>query len=222
MKKITLLVFSTLLLLSCKTEKDPKPKQYNVLMIAVDDLRPTLGAYGDQLVKSPNIDKLASEGITFLNSFCNIPVCGSSRASILTGTRPTRYRFLGYKVQSDVQVPGAIAINQHFKNNGYQTISNGKIFHILEDQAKGWDENWRAQNEGSWRDYQLQENIDLEKIVERGHPFEKASVHDTVYNDGKLMLKTIQDLEKLSASGQPFFLASGFVKPHLPFNAPQK
>lgn len=192
------------------------------MMIAVDDLRPTIGAYGDQLVKTPNIDKLASEGMVFLNSFCNIPVCGSSRASILTSTRPTRYRFLTYYAQSDVEVPNAIAINEHFKENGYKTISNGKIFHMLKDRAGGWDDNWRIKNEKSAHDYQLSENIALDQNGSRGLPYENADVHDTIYKDGKLMLKTVNDLKKLKASGEPFFLAAGFVKPHLPFNAPSK
>jgi arylsulfatase A-like enzyme len=222
--KYTLVILFGLMLLSCtnvKTESAEVQGPFNVLMIAVDDLRPELGCYGVEKVKSPNIDKLAAEGTAFMNSFCNIPVCGSSRASILTSTRPTRYRYLGHKAQSDIESPHAIAINEHFKNNGYNTISNGKIFHVLEDQAESWDENWRLQWDGKWRDYRLPENIQME-LDGGGPPFEKAEVHDTTYNEGKLMLKTIADLKKLKASGKPFFLASGFVKPHLPFNAPKK
>ncbi|WP_235298249.1 sulfatase [Portibacter marinus] len=207
---------------ACQNESSSEDKPLNILMIAVDDLRPTIGAYGDPLVKTPNIDHLASESVLFAKAFCSVPTCGASRASLLTSTRPTRYRFLTHKAISQEQVPDAIAINEYLKANGYHTISNGKIFHNLNDRAAGWDDNWRLQSDGNWRDYQIPENDSLDSGDQRGPAYERAEVHDTVYRDGKLMLKTIKDLEQLKDSGQPFFLATGFVKPHLPFNAPAK
>ena len=191
-------------------------------MIVVDDLRPQLGCYGNALVQSPNIDRLATEGIVFKKSFCNIPVCGASRASLLTSTRPTRHRYLNHLSRADQQNPSAIPISQHFKNNGYQTISNGKVFHFKEDHADSWDEIWREHNNKNWMNYQSQVNQEIEKKHRRGPAFEALDISDTAYYDGRLALKTIDDLKKLKASGDPFFLASGFVKPHLPFNAPQR
>ena len=104
---------------SC-TAVPEKTSKVNILMIAVDDLRPELGCYGNQLIKTPNIDRLASEGIVFKNAFCNIPTCGASRASLLTSTRPTRHRYWRYNARADQLHPSAIPISQHFKNNGYQ------------------------------------------------------------------------------------------------------
>ena len=217
--KINLAILILLfLLLSCT----PKPtKSFNVLMIAVDDLRPELGCYGNTLIQSPNIDELARQGITFKNSYCNIPVSGASRASLLTGMRPTRNRFLSYYTRADVEAPDAVALPRHFKNNGYYTISNGKIFHHMQDKADSWDENWRPKTVPTWRDYHIEENVQLE-LAGGGPPWENADVHDTTYHDGKLAEKTIADLKRMKESGKTFFIASGFVKPHLPFNAPKK
>ncbi len=99
------------LFISC-AQKQEKP--LNVLMIAVDDLRPELGCYGNTLIQSPNIDQLASEGVVFSNSFCNVPVCGASRASLMTGSRPARNRFLSYYTRADVEIPEAICLGQTF------------------------------------------------------------------------------------------------------------
>ncbi|MEM0995225.1 MAG: sulfatase, partial [Bacteroidota bacterium] len=196
----------------------------NILMIAVDDLRPELGCYGNTLIHSPNIDKLASEGVVFKNSYCNIPVCGASRASILTGTRPTQHRFSRHYDRADEQHPSAVYLAQHFKNNGYTTLSNGKISHIKDDHAASWDVNWRLQlNGSSYRDYVLPKNKELEKgKTARGPSYEIAEVPDSAYKDGRLALKVIKDIQRLKNSDQPFFLTAGFVKPHLPFNAPKK
>ena len=229
MNKKILLILASFLCTFCGSEQTGKKlessssqgKKLNVLMIAVDDLRPELGAYGNTLIHSPNIDKLASQGVTFSNAFCNIPVCGASRASLLTGTRPTRYRFLAYDERADQQVPNAIPISQLFKNGGYTTLSNGKVFHDKEDHAESWDVNWRIKPGGILSNYALSENIKLQETA-KGPAFEKANVPDTIYTDGKIALKTIEDLKQLKTEGQPFFLAVGFIKPHLPFNAPQK
>lgn len=220
-----MLLFCGLLVgsLSC-TSKTEAPRKLNVLMIAVDDLRPELGAYGNQLIKTPNIDRLASEGVLFKNAYCNIPVCGASRASLLTGTRPTKHRYLRYDERADQKYPEAIPISQHFKDNGYTTISNGKIFHVQEDHTQSWDENWRLQKDGAgWRNYLRPENKALETPEGgRGPAFEAVEVPDSAYYDGQLALKTIRDLKQLKDTEKPFFLSVGFVKPHLPFNAPQR
>lgn len=213
-----LIVLIVLLLAGCTPKQE---KQFNVLMIAVDDLRPELGCYGNRIVKSPNIDQLADMGVLFENSYCNSPVSGASRASLLTGSRPTKNRFIHYYTRADVEIPEAVCLSQHFKNNGYTTVSNGKVFHHFDDRSESWDENWRPKTNATWRDYHIDKNVSLE-LKGGGPPFEIADVHDTIYYDGKLAEKTISDLKKLKAQNKPFFLAAGFVKPHLPFNAPKK
>ena len=213
-------------LVSCKNAQEKtaevqevKPK--NILFIAVDDLRPDLNFYGANHIKSPNLDKLASESLVFNRAYCNIPVCGASRASLLSGMRPTRHRFIDHKTELDVDVPGAVSLPKLLKQNGYNTISNGKVYHHNNDDSLAWNSIWFPK--GDTRDYQLDKNIKQNTAPNsQGEAFELAVVYDTAYFDGKIAQKGIDDLRQLKESKQPFFLALGFMKPHLPFNAPKK
>ncbi|WP_203257113.1 sulfatase [Hyunsoonleella ulvae] len=212
-------------LVSCKNEKNKsevleenKPK--NILFIAVDDLRPELNFYGANHIQSPNLDKLASESLVFNRAYCNVPVCGASRASLLTGIRPTRHRFLDARTEKDVDAPDTVSLPMLLKQNGYATISNGKIYHSGKDDNNAWDSRWFP--EGNVRDYQLSESIKQAITTSYGPPFENIAAEDDAYFDGKIAKKGIEDLQKLKEGNQPFFLALGFMKPHLPFNAPKK
>ncbi|WP_245738270.1 sulfatase [Hyunsoonleella jejuensis] len=196
----------------------------NILFIAVDDLRPELNFYGANYIQSPNLDKLASESLVFNRAYCNIPVCGASRASLLTGMRPTRHRFINYKTRADVDAPEVVTLPKLLKQNGYTTISNGKIYHNNNDDSLAWDNRWFPK--GNIRNYQLEENINTNGsanlAVAGAAAFEIAEVHDTAYFDGKIAQKGIANLKMLKNKKHPFFLALGFMKPHLPFNAPKK
>ncbi|WP_222927920.1 sulfatase [Polaribacter aestuariivivens] len=214
-------------------ENNQKP---NVLLLHMDDLRPELGSFGVQQIQSPNIDALAKKGVNFTNAYCNVPVCGASRASMLTGMLPTKKRFLNYDTFVEKETPSAITLPQLFKNNGYTTISNGKIYHHLDDRENDWNEVWRpyafdANDKGLaptdywqslWKDYQNEANIKEYKATNTGPAYEKANVNDSVYIDGLLTEKVIRDLKKLKKANKPFFLTAGFISPHLPFNAPKK
>ena len=195
-------------------------KKPNILFIAVDDLRPELKCFGASQIKSPNIDKLAAESLVFNRAYCNVPTCGASRASLLSGARPSRQRFITYSTRKDIDLPEVVSLPMHFKNNGYRTISNGKIYHHVDDDNKAWHEIWRPKGNGL--DYQLEKNLQIVIEGKRGLACESANVDDKAYFDGKIANKGITDLNKLNNSKQPFFLALGFKKPHLPFNAPQK
>ena len=196
----------------------------NVLCIIVDDLRPELNCFGKTHIISPNIDQLASEGLCFNRAYCNIPVCGASRASLMTGLRPTRSRFWDFRSRADQDAPGVKVLPQLFKEHGYKTLSRGKVFHFSEDCQLAWDDVWDAPLKNSWRNYQLPKNVakDQSTKTKFGPPFECADVADNAYVDGMLAEKAISDLEDLKFSGEKFFLAVGFQKPHLPFNAPKK
>jgi arylsulfatase A-like enzyme len=198
----------------------------NVLFIAVDDLRPQLGCFGHKQMISPNIDRLASEGVIFSRCYCQVPVCGASRASLMTGVRPTRKRFVGYDTWAQKDLPGALSVAEHFKNNGYHTISNGKIFHHVRDLLGSWSESpWNPKRlDGNWRDYRTDAYRLIAKANKGAGPaFEEGEgVADNAYADGQTADKVISDLRRLKKVGKPFFLTAGFVKPHLPFNAPKK
>jgi len=213
-----------LILVCCRSAKEnsaSKLSQHkNILFIMVDDLRPQLNSYGYQKIISPNIDRLVSSGVTFNKAYCNVPVCGASRASLLTGLRPTKNRFLRYNSSIKKEVPATLTLVEHLKNNGYTTISNNKITHLKYD-IEQWDEEWYPYKKG-WRNYLSEDNLLLEKNGEHAYPYEHIEVSDNAYNDGKTANKSIEDLKKLKNTGKPFFLAVGFVKPHLPFNAPKK
>lgn len=114
-----------------------KQKQ-NILFISIDDFRPKISSYGETKMITPNIDKLASEGLQFNNAYTNVAVCGASRASIMTGIRPSETRFNDYSSRASIDVPNAISLNQIFKENGYETISYGKIYHHLDDFQEYW------------------------------------------------------------------------------------
>ena len=202
----------------------------------IDDLRPELASFGVPQIHSPNIDALAEKGIKFTNAYCNVPVCGASRASMLTGMLPTKNRFLDYKTFVEEETPEAVTLPQLFRKNGYTTISNGKIYHHLDDRETDWNEVWRPyafdkNNKGLaptdywqslWKDYQNPTNISNYKNTDTGPAYESADVTDSIYIDGLLTEKVIRDLKKLKKSGKPFFLSAGFISPHLPFNAPKK
>lgn len=200
----------------------------NVLFIAVDDLRPELACYGKAHIKSPNIDKLAETGFLFERAYCMVPTCGASRASLMTGIRPSRGRFVSYLASAQKETPGIMTLNTHFKNNGYHTVSNGKIFHHRDDNAKGWSEEvWRPTGNGIG--YRLEENQEIarERAKKkgkrgRGPPYESANAPDLDYPDGQIAAKAIEDLRRMKDKEEPFFLAVGFLKPHLPFVAPKK
>ncbi len=198
----------------------------NVLFIAVDDLRPELGCYGKQHIHSPNIDRLAKSGVLFERAYCMVPTCGASRASLLTGIRPARKRFISYLTIAEQDAPGITTFNTHFKMNGYNTVSLGKVFHNVKDNAEGWTEPvWRPKGV-PW--YQRPENHELHEKRQkqgsrkRGPAWESADVEDNAYADGLIAERAIVDLKRLKAKNEPFLLAVGFLKPHLPFIAPKK
>ena len=201
--------------------------QPNILFIPVDDLRPQLGCYGQSQMKTPRLDQLAAEGTLYNQAYCQVPVCGASRASLLTGIRPTRTRFLDYMACVDEDLPGALTLPQHFKENGYETISAGKVFHHRTDSApRSWDgDPWQPtwRDGDRWRNYLTPEAIELANIENhRGPPFECADVPDNAYFDGQIADRAIAELSTLRCQDKPFFLAAGFLKPHLPFNAPKR
>lgn len=221
-KSVSLIGGASLLALVCtsfhKGEKTTEKK--NILLIAIDDLRPELSCFGKSGIISPNIDKLAVQGTSFQRAYCNIPVSGASRSSLLTGTRPTRHAFINAGSLASKEKKDKIAINDYFKVNGYRTEVRGKIFHSPADHQSGWDSIHINKYDNLY--YLSDENRALQKKGQRGAPYECVEAPDDAYCDGACAQEAIKDLERLSKSDQPFFYALGFFKPHLPFNAPKK
>lgn len=209
-------------------------RKLNVLFVMADDLRPELGCYGVGAIHTPNIDRFAARSVCFDNAFCNAPVSGASRASLLTGMYPNYPdRFVSYTCRASADAPQAVPISQWLKDHGYHTVSNGKIMHHIDDHAASWSEEpWRYHPDGYdvyWAEYNKWElwlNSESARHINprtmRGPFCESADVPDSAYDDGHVLQKTIRDLQTLRDRHQPFFLACGFWKPHLPFCAPKK
>ena len=209
----------------------------NVLLICVNDLKPLLGCYGDKIVKSPNIDRLAARGIVFEKAFCNQAVCSPSRNALLTGLRPQSLGIYELSTNFRKSAPDAVTLPQHFKANGYRAEGLGKIFHVghgnVNDEAswsvphfspKTISYSLKENNPPtSTREQALFENKTEAWKLPRGAPTESADVPDNAYSDGAIADEAIK---RLAAAKQqpdaPFFLAVGFLKPHLPFVAPKK
>jgi arylsulfatase A-like enzyme len=208
-----------------KATKDTKAKKQNILFIAIDDLRPLINAYGAKQMITPNLDKLAREGLQFNNAYTNIPVCGASRASIMTGIRPSQSRFASYKTKASEDTPNATPLNKIFRDNGYETISYGKIYHHGNDFEQYWSERGIGGTQSDYQDpvsIKRRSNAEKGPFGNKGLAFEYPEVGDYAYNDGKITKIAINKLKELKANDRPFFLAVGYVSPHLPFIQPKK
>ncbi|MBL8177541.1 MAG: sulfatase [Bryobacterales bacterium] len=197
------------------------PAKRNVLFIAVDDLRPQLGCYGDRFARTPYIDSIAAKGVVFDRAYCQQALCGPSRASLLTGLRPDTIRVYDLKTPFRDTRPNAVTLPQLFLNNGYHTENIGKIFHgetIMNDRAS-WSVPERLHMVTKRNQYALAKNQPAEDWV-KTVATERADVPDNDYIDGKVADDAVATLERLRK--QPFFLGVGITKPHLPFTAPSK
>lgn len=206
-------------------------ERLNVLFIAVDDLRPELNCYGNKEIHSPNIDALAARGTLFERTYCQVAVCGASRASLMTGLRPETTRCWNFSTPMRQMNPEALSMPQHFKANGYQTISIGKIYHATNDDfPQGWSEKPQrglgplyASPAGVASQKKAMQVQKATGVRSNGPASENGGdVSDNSYNDGMVAKTAVSRIEEFAKSEKPFFLAVGFTKPHLPFNAPGK
>lgn len=196
----------------------------NVLFIAIDDLRPALGCYGDKTAISPNIDALAKRGATFTRAYCQLAVCSPSRLSLLTGLRPDTIQVWDLKTHFREAKPDVVTLPQLFKNHGYHTRSIGKVFHGSGKPSQD-PISWSVKPLYDYfRDpkvrYATPENLKGTGLKRAAS--ESAEVPDNTYIDGIICDSALKALKELKGQKRPFFLAVGFRKPHLPFCAPKK
>ena len=222
--KMFLLVIA-LLILSCKQQK-PNEKP-NVLLIIADDMRTELNCYGADYIHSPNIDKLAKNGVLFNNAYVQQAVCSASRASFLSGVRPNTtgvdYPYSNYFMNEFR--PNHPMLAEHFEQNGYYAHTFGKIHHGGPSDKLKTDHYNPKTGLNTGKFYALPENI--EKGGARGRsietpPYEGADVPDEAYVDGLIAQEAVKVISQQKETKEPFFIAVGFNKPHLPFNAPKK
>jgi arylsulfatase A-like enzyme len=220
------------------------PDSPNVLFIAVDDLRPELGCYGNDIIKTPSMDRLASEGCVFTQHFVSAPTCGASRYGLLTGLRPSTRAEIGNDAvrtvlseKSETERPESFV--HHLRRNGYYTVGIGKISHYPDGLLYGYEEPPSPEREmpHSWDEMLLDtgkwgtgwnaffayaDGSNRQSRRKEVKPYESAAVSDSGYPDGLTANLAVSKLRELEGSSRPFFLGVGFFKPHLPFTAPQK
>lgn len=140
MRTVLYLLIVLLFSVSYSCTSDVKPIRPNILFIPVDDLRPDLGCYGNETVVTPNIDKVANEGVTFNRAYCQQAVCNPSRVSLLTGLRPDTLKVWDLRTEFRKNLPDVVTLPQHFKDNGYYVYGIGKIFHNIYPDTISWSE----------------------------------------------------------------------------------
>ncbi|MDF1813491.1 MAG: sulfatase [Verrucomicrobiales bacterium] len=200
----------------------------NVLFIVADDLNCAIGPYGDEAAMTPNLDRLAGRGMTYLRAYCQQAVCNPSRSSFLTGLRPNTVGVDDLRKYFRDTAPDGdslVTFPQHFKNHGYFCQDIGKIFHNMGDtkDRRSWSID-EVLFEGSHSDDTIYTNSLKfgEKKEYKSPVTESHNVPDTAYRDGQIANLAAAMLRDHSGSDQPFFLAVGFWRPHLPFVAPKK
>jgi iduronate 2-sulfatase len=212
----------------------------NVLLICVDDLRPQLGCYGYQEMRSPNIDRLAAESCVFTRHYVQTAACGPSRSSLLTGKRLSTWDAWDSVRKAQVEPSYPVSFPHVFRRNGYRTVCIGKVSHqpggAMDDEQRvhqvpfswdlsyapvgAWGTPWRAFF--SYSGGKAYNKVIRMRKDEPRLPYESAAVTDTGYADGLNAEEAVKQLRELKRRSGPFLLAVGFYKPHLPFNAPKK
>jgi iduronate 2-sulfatase len=218
----------------------PAADKPNILFICVDDLKPVLGCYGDKLAKTPNLDRLAARGMRFDLAYCNQSVCAASRNNLLLGSRSTSLGIYDLGTNFRKAVPDAVTIPQYFMKHGYRAEAIGKILHTghgNSDDKASWSVPTNVEKVVEYLDpkssaggkltreeaYFTNQQLGRIGQLPKGAAWESADVPDNGYADGRIADDGIKRLQAAKErTGTPFFLALGFVKPHLPLTAPQK
>jgi iduronate 2-sulfatase len=230
-RNLFLLIVVLFFLSSCGNNKTiPKPTNPNVLFIAIDDLNDWLGCMnGHPNAHTPNIDKLASQGVLFTNAHCQAPLCGPSRASLMTGLRPSTTGIYGMihdnKIRSDNEITKEIIyLPEYFRNNGYHTMGIGKLFHTHAPDGVFDESGGRAKGFGPlpekrfvWDGYGTSERAKHGRTSTDWGAYPEA---DSLMPDHQSADWAIERLKR--DFDKPFFLGVGFLRPHVPLYVPQK
>lgn len=219
------------LLLSCLA----KGEQKNVLVFFIDDLRPELGCYGVDSIKSPHIDELASEGTAFDRAYCQQAICAPSRISMMTGQYPDTLGIYDLWTPVRAAIPDVVTLPSYFKERGYFTGSYGKVYHHGRDDTVNWTDH-RMNTRIKYADPEVVADIERRRKeavakgltktklsgATKGPAIESADVPDNHYEDGRVAEAAIESLRQVKEQGEPFLLCVGFAKPHLPFAVPKR
>ncbi|MEZ6096553.1 MAG: sulfatase [Pirellulaceae bacterium] len=214
-------------------DRGPMERRPNFLFIAVDDLRPSIGCYGDKAAVTPNLDRLAASGVLFERAYCQVAVCNPSRASLMTGLRPDTLGVWTLPIHFREAKPDAVTLPQWLRQFGYTAVSHGKIFHNPTPDPQSWSEAIRpagtlpnAYPPGTRKKIaEAQEQLpddDWRKDNLRGPITAAPVLEDNELIDGRRTDMALEDLDRLSKKEEPFFLAVGYIRPHLAWIAPKR
>ncbi len=220
--KDTIILLSVLLLASLATPRaaDGASKRVNVLFVVADDLNTELGCYGNHVVKSPNIDRLAARGVRFDRAYCQYSLCNPSRTSFLSGRRPETSGVYVLNTKARAAMPDAVMLPQLFRQNGYFCAGAGKVHHNAGHREP---ESWDFYDDGKGEDAGEKAAIEARYGGGDGSPRAYPLDSDGSKTRDGLNARTINAyLEDYARTGKPFFLAAGFHKPHLPWTAPKR
>ncbi|XOV92366.1 MAG: sulfatase [Bacteroidota bacterium] len=222
---VLLIILAAVILVSCIQE----PGKRNVLFIIADDLNDNLGAYDHYLVKTPNIDRLARRGMLFNQAFCNFPLCGPSRASMMTGLYPDQTGHHRLRDFIRDHVPHVITMSQAFINAGYESSRVGKIYHYDNPRGigtPGHDDSlsWNQRFYPRGVDKELEDQIFSLRPGSFGAVLSWLATEEEgeQHTDGLVATKAIELLSSYKENNTPFFLGVGFYKPHTPYVAPKE
>ncbi len=196
---------------TANTEQRP-----NILFIAIDDLKASLPSYGYSEISAPNLDALASQGVQFNRAYSQWPVCGQSRVSLLTGLRPETSGLTSLNDTMRDFVPNVVTLPQRLKQHGYQTQAIGKIFDSRNVDSDHDAVSWSI----AYQDASTSNTVDS-KSANNNVAFKSIDQDESLFVDGKIATLGVTAINDLADTNQPFFLAVGFKKPHLPFYAPK-
>lgn len=199
----------------------------NVLFIAVDDLNTSLRCYGNQTVHSPNLDRLAARGVRFDAAYCQYPVCGPSRSSLMTGFAPdTTHVYLNHNYFRQT-LPDAVTLGQLFRKSGYYSARVGKIYHYnnpeqigtsgLDDPAT-WDSTYNPCGVDHSKEEGLITNFTPGRILGMSMAYYASPAKDDEITDGIGAEEVIRLLQQHRRD--PFFIAYGLYRPHVPWIVP--
>lgn len=198
---------------------DPVLARPNVLLIIADDLNTALGAYGDPLAQTPNLDRLAARGVRFAQAHCQYPLCNPSRASFLTGRRPEHLGLYSLDVGPAQAAPETVRLPQFFRTQGYFTAGAGKVYHNLRTND---DASWDAYEDGRPTDPQEQAALDFRQGGSGTPSWHELDGDGAETRDGRNARTIARHVREQAEARRPFFLALGLHKPHLPWTAPRR
>lgn len=234
---------------ACFSQETP-----NIVFIAVDDLKPSIGAFDDKVAVTPNLDYLAKESSLFLNNHSQMAICSPSRVSLLTGLRPDYTKVWDLKTKMRDKLPQVITLPQYFKSNGYITAATGKVFDprgvdngadkiswtipYVKQRDLAYNSDYEKPALGNYQDPKIRAKVRtlIKQAKSEGAPnnfkyvtqfykppVSKSNAPDDAYTDGAIANHAIELIDRLSKQDEkPFFISVGFVKPHLPFSAPER